>query len=136
MPHKDAEARKAYNKSYAQKPENKAKARLAQQRYAERNPGKYARFKQNNPDYFKSRHLKSKYGITVEQRDELLESQGNCCAICKSIDPGPKGWHTDHCHKTGRVRGILCNGCNVGLGHFKESVAVLNAAAIEYLFDK
>lgn len=57
--------------------------------------------------------LKRKYGLTKEGWTEKFEAQGSCCAICQTKDPGSKsGWHTDHCHKTGRLRGILCYNCN------------------------
>lgn len=75
------------------------------------------------------RRLK-KYGITSEQYRDLLAQCGGKCMICrrqpdKTID-------IDHCHKTGRVRGLLCNGCNTGLAKFRDDATVLEAA-IEYL---
>lgn len=82
--------------------------------------------------YGKRRQLKM-YGLTLGQRDELFAKQGQRCAICKSADPGStKGWHIDHCHDTGRVRGILCTHCNLMLGYAKDSETTL-VAAIEYL---
>ena len=66
--------------------------------------------------------LKTKYGITREEYDSMLQSQNNSCAICKSNSPGsPAGWHIDHCHTTGKVRGILCACCNVMLGLAKDN---------------
>jgi hypothetical protein len=74
-----------------------------------------------------------KYGITVDQAESMFLAQGSCCAICKSTEPGSKiGWHTDHCHSAGKVRGILCHSCNVGLGYFKDKISTLQAA-INYL---
>lgn len=78
------------------------------------------------------RNLRLSYNLTVELWDALLESQGRQCKVCKTFDPGPKGWHTDHDHVTGKVRGILCSSCNVGLGCFHDSVDRLQRA-IEYL---
>jgi hypothetical protein len=75
--------------------------------------------------------LKSKYGLTPEGRDKMLQQQGNCCAICKATTPG-RGWHIDHCHKTKRVRGILCQHCNLMLGHAQDNPERL-LAAIAYL---
>lgn len=64
--------------------------------------------------------------------EAMLAAQGGKCAICaQNLAPGPN-CHTDHCHKTGRVRGILCNGCNIGLGYFRENPEAL-AGAIAYL---
>lgn len=73
------------------------------------------------------------YDLTVEEYNSLLETQDHACAICRSIEPGGKGrWHIDHNHKTGKVRGLLCAMCNVGLGNFYDDVALLRGA-ITYL---
>lgn len=70
------------------------------------------------------------YGITPQQFKTRLEDQGFKCAVCSSDVPGGKGtWKVDHCHSSGEVRGLLCNGCNVGLGHFKDSPSALRSAA-------
>lgn len=74
----------------------------------------------------------AQYGLTREEFNTMLADQGGCCAICESPSPGPKQWHVDHCHKTGRVRGVLCHHCNIGLGHFRDD-ANLVASAAEYL---
>lgn len=80
--------------------------------------------------------LKVKYGITKEQYDEMLSRQGGLCAICGSDDgasaKGTKTFSVDHCHETGVVRGLLCNGCNRAIGLLKDNVAVLQSA-IKYL---
>lgn len=91
-----------------------------------------------NPALYKSkvrnRTLKHKYGITLDLWEALFKSQGNRCAICRSPDPKYKGktWATDHCHTTGKVRGILCHHCNHMLGSAEDNVETL-ASAIEYL---
>ena len=80
--------------------------------------------------------LKTKYGITQEDYNKLLEEQGSKCAICGTEDgasaKGSSTFSIDHCHDTGKVRGLLCNTCNRGLGLFKDNPAVLRAA-IQYL---
>lgn len=73
-----------------------------------------------------------KYGITREQYETQLALQGGVCAICRQPDTSKKGYHVDHDHETGVVRGILCTTCNSGLGHFKDDPTIL-AAAIDYL---
>jgi hypothetical protein len=73
-------------------------------------------------------HLKRKYGLTLEEFAALLTSQGGGCAICGKPDPD----NVDHDHATGRVRGILCWNCNVGVGQFEDSEDRL-AAALHYL---
>src|SRR5690349_20659762 len=62
--------------------------------------------------------LKSKYGLTPLTYNALYESQGCVCAICKQDLGGFSECNIDHCHKTGKVRGILCKLCNVGLGSY------------------
>lgn len=63
----------------------------------------------------------------------MLKKQNGGCAICKSKVSGGKGaFHVDHCHKTGKIRGLLCHFCNVGLGVFKDDVKTLSVA-IAYL---
>lgn len=70
-----------------------------------------------------------KYGMNRNSWDALLLSQGLTCALCKRADPGPRGWHTDHCHESGKVRGILCASCNLGLGFFRDDASALEAAS-------
>ncbi len=79
----------------------------------------------------KSRHLKSLYGITIETYDDMYSTQEGKCAICKTpkSDMGTQGLYVDHCHDTGKVRGLLCAGCNHSLGVFKDNPTILYAAA-------
>ncbi len=77
------------------------------------------------------------FGLTYAQRDAMLASQGGRCANpgCRAIEPAGKGyWHTDHDHKTGKVRGILCHHCNLALGNVKDSPERLRGL-IAYLQD-
>lgn len=89
------------------------------------------RFKKRNPGRHRELNFKSKYGITVAERDAILAAQGNCCAACKTTEPGGKykTWHMDHCHETKKTRGVLCHGCNVSLGHMKDSAEKLRLLA-------
>jgi hypothetical protein len=74
--------------------------------------------------------FKNKYGISVEHRDALFKAQGFVCAICASPSPNTKsGWHTDHDHQTGRVRGVLCHHCNLLLGNARDNPLILASAA-------
>ena len=78
-------------------------------------------------------NCRKRLGISPDQFLALLVSQGSRCAICGIDSPGPKkDWNLDHDHVTGRVRGILCNGCNPMLGYAKDSIETLKAA-ITYL---
>lgn len=78
--------------------------------------------------------LKRRYGITIEQYDSLLASQGGVCAICRRTEtyPGRKYLSVDHCHETGVVRGLLCNHCNRAIGFLSENYQVAQRA-VEYL---
>lgn len=81
----------------------------------------------------RKRRLPKIYGITNERYDEILEAQGNRCAVCGSDDPGHYGkFVVDHDHETDAVRGLLCDDCNKGLGNFKDSIFNLESA-IAYL---
>jgi hypothetical protein len=68
------------------------------------------------------------YNLSDDEYKTLLEKQDGKCAICGLVKP----LRVDHCHVAGKVRGLLCHGCNVSLGHFKDSIPILEAA-IQYL---
>ncbi|ERR1700677_3375205 len=88
----------------------------------------------------KRRHsLKKTFGISLEQFNMMLEQQNGVCAICKQPETAKNGWNSktrflavDHCHSTGKIRGLLCTQCNQGLGNFRDDAARMKAA-IHYL---
>jgi hypothetical protein len=83
-----------------------------------------------DPSLKRRAKLKEKYDLTPDQWQAMFEAQGCRCAICQSDKPNAKaGWNTDHCHKTGRVRFILCAHCNRGLGAFRDDPALMRRAA-------
>ena len=70
------------------------------------------------------------HNLTLDQYHALHERQDFSCAICgNELQSGKHGTHIDHDHASERVRGLLCNGCNLGLGHFRERPEALMAAA-------
>lgn len=90
-----------------------------------------AKWRAANPDAVPRLNRKStlaRYGLTVEDYDRMIDAQQNRCAICMLETPG-KALRVDHDHATGKVRGLLCDSCNNGLGRFKDSPAVLRQAA-------
>jgi len=90
---------------------------------------------QQNHDKLRDKRFREKYSITLDDFWDLLEAQEYCCKICGTKFPNTTTAPVvDHDHETGVVRGLLCHGCNVGLGRFKDNVDVL-AAAIKYLND-
>lgn len=81
--------------------------------------------------YSRRWRLRNSYGISVEQFDRMFSVQGGRCAICLGAftsDHNGKP-RVDHCHASGRVRGLLCLNCNAGLGSFGDNVATLLRAA-------
>jgi hypothetical protein len=70
---------------------------------------------------------KSTYGLTTDDYNRMLARQHGACAICKR--KSSKTLCIDHCHATRQVRALLCNGCNIGLGHFGDDPSLLRAAA-------
>lgn len=80
----------------------------------------------------KCRAYRRKYGITWEEVKLIIESQDNKCVICKSVFVTSRDPKLDHCHVTGKIRGVLCHPCNVSLGLMKENVENILALA-EYL---
>ena len=78
--------------------------------------------------------LKTAYGLTVEEYETMLHSQGGSCAICGATEPGSrtKNFPVDHCHTTGAIRGLLCTKCNRGLGLFNDDTDRMEQA-VKYL---
>lgn len=102
-------------------------------------------FYYNSPIYRKNvrtSSLRKKFNITHEEFLEISESQNNLCAICGQPPKKSKNrifgdfafLDVDHDHKTGKIRKLLCNSCNKGLGCFRDNVEVLTKAR-EYLIE-
>ena len=129
----DSTKRKAYYEA------NKEKIKVKGKIYREANREKiraYAKtyrktYYKANKEKIKSQALEYKYNITLKEKNIMLKKQKNKCKIC-NIKFSKTRSCVDHCHTTNKVRGILCNLCNVGLGHFKDSTEILTNA-IDYL---
>lgn len=81
------------------------------------------------------RHRFTRYGVTSEQFKEMLTKQDNLCAICRKVSVGcRKGSDLciDHCHTTGRVRGLVCKRCNVVIGKIYDDPLIAQRL-VEYL---
>lgn len=91
---RDMEAKKAYDREFYKRYRLTAKGKAAKLRS----------------------HLKEKYGITLAEYETLQEKSDGRCAICRR----EKKLYIDHCHATGKVRGLLCNGCNSKLGWYEK----------------
>ena len=127
--------RHEYHNAYYAANKERYKARAAEwyQRNKERAQAQHRAYYQKNRERAQivnhGNRLKRQYGITREQHAAMIEQQGNSCAICGG---GPKNrkqkWlSVDHDHLTGKVRGLLCDGCNTALGNLS-TVELLQAA--------
>lgn len=81
----------------------------------------------DNPDVFRGYELKKNYGMSLAEYNDLVEKQDGACGICGDI---PTKLVVDHDHATDKVRGLLCNHCNLMLGHAKDNVSRLLEAGI------
>lgn len=80
-------------------------------------------------EYRLTANRKHKYGVTREDVTQMLSDQGGSCAICSNkIDYTTA--HLDHCHASMKVRGLLCKGCNSGLGQFRDDIELLRKAIL------
>ena len=107
------------------------KSMRSQASYRKREPGT------NRQYWWKDRGIKDIDGsdLTYPRFMEILQGQGERCAICRAPEPGKYDWSPDHDHDSGMVRGILCNSCNMALGKMKDSPTLLRRAA-DYLEGK
>ena len=86
-----------------------------------------------SPDKKRASDLKFKYGITPEDYNRMFTAQGGCCFICERHQSEFKRkLAVDHCHKTHKVRGLLCDNCNTALGKLDDNIERLTRA-ISYL---
>lgn len=146
MPHKDPEARRAYDaqrraaiKADPEKLAAKRTRDAAAQRRRMQDPQKravqYARTKTwaaRDSNKLAS-ELRNRFGIDAHAYEELLAKQEGVCAVCRRKERiAGRRLAVDHCHKTGAVRGLLCQACNTGLGKFEDN-PVLLARAAQYL---
>lgn len=108
---------------------NPEKNRAAARERRKNNPDRYKsyvrRYREKNIDAERARHLMREYGITIEQYNIMEAQQDGLCAICKQPETQErKGVKyrlaVDHCHKTGKVRGLLCFKCNSSMGSFEK----------------
>lgn len=117
------------NKPYKQEYDKEYRKKNKEKQYSQT-----LEWQKNNPDSVRNSRLKSKYNINLTIYNNMLKEQNYCCKICKSTIPGDnkKYFSVDHCHITNKVRGLLCNSCNKGLGMFKDNIDILDEA-IKYL---
>lgn len=128
------EERRAYERAYDEKNKEKKKAwraarkeeqKIAWEIYYAANKEKIkARRKEKKKEQAARYNLKSKYGLTPADYEQMLGEQDGRCKIC-SEKPGKRILVVDHNHSTKKVRSLLCHRCNAGLGMFKDSLGLL-----------
>lgn len=100
------------------------------ERYPDRHKEYRTKRYAENPDAYREAQMRTLYGIGVAQYDEMLTEQKGVCAVC--LEPSDKTLHVDHDHATGRIRGLLCQRCNHGIGSMKDD-PVRMLRAVRYL---
>lgn len=101
----DPDYQREYRKTYYERPEIKRRRRCAE--------------------------LQRKYGITLETYERMLKEQNGTCKICGG-EPKVKSLHVDHCHTSGKIRGLLCTSCNTTIGKEENSPGLLQGM-LEYI---
>jgi hypothetical protein len=153
MPHKSIEANRKYQREWKRQWQKKNPGKGAEQarRWRLANPGRAKlandRFRAKNrvrrnaekrewakahPGHYRAHNMMHCYGLTLQQIDDIRLSQDNQCAICSQVFIPASVMRVDHDHATGKVRGLLCNRCNVALGIFGDTIQGVERV-IEYL---
>lgn len=121
-------------RSYRNSPEG----RSVHKAWVDANPDKVKASKdaerRRNKDTRRNRDFKQKYGITLADYDRMFEDQGGMCAICFGPPKSGRRMAVDHDHETGAIRGLLCNTCNLAIGHLRDDPMVVASAAV-YLME-
>ena len=129
--------------------EQKDKLQVQLKKYKEENKEKLEvaslLWKKNNPDkvkqYQRTSNLRKNFGLSMDEYEQMLAKQNNLCAICEKPETfihhqtkETARLAVDHCHKTNKVRKLLCKSCNTALGLFKDDIGVMENA-VKYLKD-
>jgi hypothetical protein len=126
--------------AYHQRPEVKEKIKARFQAFYATPEGKKYIYEKNkerrnkNPEKTKAAerdsHLKRTYGISMNDYNRMYVEQDRKCLLCKNPCSSGRNLSVDHCHKTGKVRGLLCINCNQGLGKFKDNIELMKSAIL------
>lgn len=128
-----ASNKKNHKKRFARDPEGvRAKSRAQYRSDVERSRAYHREWRKKNPERARGFGLKFRFGIGFEHYEALLRSQNGGCAICGGQNSKGRALAVDHCHKTGKVRGLLCSKCNSGIGMLGDSSLLLKIAT-EYV---
>jgi hypothetical protein len=119
---------KAYPRSYCRECDKAQRRRWYRERGGREWHQEYRRRTPIPARVIRKHRLKKHYGMTEADYEALLAWQHGCCALCGD-PPGKKRLAIDHDHVTGKVRSLLCRGCNTALGGFKDDPALIRQAA-------
>jgi len=133
--HVNPERRKAIKKTYNEN--HKEEAAMYRKNNSKTRAEYNKQWRKDNPEkaaeYDKRNNLKKCFSMTLEQYQELFDSQNCVCAICNQPEQAKgKSLSVDHDHGTGTIRGLLCQNCNTAIGKLQDSVEILQSA-IKYL---
>ena len=110
---------------------------VAARKWCRDNAAKHAATKaawvRKNLDKHATYSRKVLYGMTKTEFDVLLASQKGVCAICGGPPVGRRNLSVDHCHETGKIRGLLCGPCNTGIGQLKDDPEIVQKALLYLL---
>lgn len=121
---KDVDAYREKKAAYARTPEAREKRTAYMRIWRGKNREKHNQQARESHHRNKDKHKEqiirdyyvSKYGITLDEKHQMIMAQNGCCKICQKPFKSTRTTHVDHCHKTGIIRGILCTVCNTKLG--------------------
>lgn len=120
-------------KADAWKKSNSERVKKIKKRYKDNNKERTKEYYRLNKDVWRDGQLKRHYGLTIEQYNGILSEQNGKCAICGTNEcSSGKSFAVDHDHQTGKIRGLLCVNCNMGIGSMKDDVNIMKRA-IAYL---
>ena len=103
-------------------------------KWQKENPEKYKKYKKSWREKNRGWALKKKFGISLEEYNQMLEKQNHRCAICgRHESEFKRKLDVDHDHETGKNRGLLCNNCNTNLGHYEKWYKNYEKSIVKYL---
>lgn len=125
-PEKMREYRRKYRETH------RDKIRAAGKIHREQNKDKLRHYRNAHKARHRRWKLQTKYGLTLEQMEQMFVAQNGQCAICLKPFEKWSNIHVDHNHETGKVRQLLCSNCNTAIGLFHDNIQTLSNA-IDYL---
>ncbi len=143
MPQKTKELRAAYMRKWRKKNPEKVKerSRVYREKNRETLRERAKGYRMQHPEIksspeYRRKHTLKQYNITEDDYNDIFAAQNGKCLICgRHQSEIGKSLHIDHCHKTGKVRGLLCSNCNTAIGLLQDDIENLKCA-IMYLNKK